>query len=132
MIASKKPSRIAAFIEKAIDQNPQRKSQKEIAEEMGYEKPNMLSMIKKGDAKLPLDKVPLLAKAVDVDPAFLFRLALEQYWPEEQGAIASIIGEVVSANERALIRKIRTWTKNTDPVLVTKENEDQLKEFFKA
>lgn len=129
---AKKPSRIADFLSKSIDAMAGHKSQKEIAEEIGYERPNMLSMIKNGDAKLPLEKVPVLAKAINVDAAFLFRLALEQYWPEQQEAIAAVFGEVTTANERALIRKVRTWTKNTDPVLVSKDNEAELREFFKG
>lgn len=129
---AKKPSRIADFLSKSIDAMAGHKSQKEIAEEIGYERPNMLSMIKNGDAKLPLEKVPVLAKAINVDAAFLFRLALEQYWPDQQEAVAAVFGEVTTANERALIRKIRTWTKNADPVLVSKDNEAALKEFFKG
>ncbi|MGZ9053126.1 MAG: helix-turn-helix domain-containing protein [Rhodoplanes sp.] len=54
------------------------KSQREIAAELGYERPNIISMMKRGETKLPLDKVPALAKALHVDPAHLFRLALEQ------------------------------------------------------
>ena len=35
-------------------------------------------MIKTGSAKLPLDRVPEFAKALDTDPAHLLRLAIEQ------------------------------------------------------
>jgi hypothetical protein len=35
---------------------------------------------------VPLDKIPLLAKALGVDPAHMFRLALEQYWLFEAAA----------------------------------------------
>ena len=38
-------------------------------------------MFKRGEVKVPLNKIPLLAKAINADPAHLFRLALEQYWP---------------------------------------------------
>lgn len=129
---SKKPSRIADYLAKTIDALAGHKSQKQIAEEVGYEKANMISMFKKGDAKVPLEKVPVLAKAIGIDPAFLFRLGLEQYWPDQHEAIASVFGEVITQNERALIRKIRSWNRNTDPILVTKDNEGILRDLFKS
>ncbi len=122
---------IVEFLSKAIDALADTKSQREIAAEIGYEKPNMLSMMKRGEAKVPLDKVPLLAKALDVDPAYLFQLAMEQYWPQQKDAIAAIFGSVVTKHERELIEKVRRWTKNQDPKLVTKDTQDELRDLFK-
>ena len=72
---------IARFLDRRIDELKGAKTQREIAAEAGYEKPNIISMFKYGEAKVPLDKIPALAKALEIDPAHLFRLALEQYWP---------------------------------------------------
>ena len=74
------------------------KTQREIAAELGYDKPNMISMFKTGMAKVPLEKVPALAKAINVDPAFLFRLALQQYWPDNLDTIAEIFGTICTKN----------------------------------
>ena len=74
-------SAIAKYLDRHIDTLKGVKTQREIAAEIGYEKPNMISMFKRGEVRVPLDKIPLLAKAIDADPAHLFRLALEQYWP---------------------------------------------------
>jgi len=49
-------------------------------------------MFKRGEAKVPLDKVPILARALNVDPALLFCLAVEQYWPGGAEAVARIFG----------------------------------------
>lgn len=125
-------TRIADYLSKTIDALSSIKSQREIAAEIGYEKPNMVSMFKRGEAKVPLDKIPALAKALNVDPAFLFRLAMEQYWPNQEDAIGAIFGSVITKHETDLIDKIRSWTKNQDPKLLSKETEPQLREIFKS
>ena len=53
----------------------------------------------------------------DVDPAFLFRLALEQYWPTEHGAIAQTFGTLCSSNEREILASIRDLSDHADPTL---------------
>jgi transcriptional regulator with XRE-family HTH domain len=90
------------------------KSQRDIARELGYERPTMISMFKRGEVKVPLDKIPVLARALNVDPAFLFRLALQQYWKEDQETIAEIFGEVCTKPERKLVQMWRKVTKGAD------------------
>ncbi len=76
----------------------------------------MISMFKRGEVKVPLDKIPLLAKAINADPGHLFRLALEQYWPQLGDTIQTIFGRVVTANEEEiLIKPWRAATANLDP-----------------
>lgn len=125
-------SRIAVYLTKQIDALQGMKSQREIAADIGYEKPNMISMFKRGEAKVPIDKIPALAKSINVDPAFLFRLAMEQYWPDLSEAVSAVFGDIITKNERDLLKKVRSWTKNTDPKLLTSGNEDDLKVIFKA
>jgi len=62
----KKPfadTRLAKFIEKRVMELKPRKSQIEIAVEAGFVSVNMLPMLKGGSSKLPLDRVPSLARA---------------------------------------------------------------------
>ena len=47
----------------------------QIAREAGYENPNMIEMFKCGAAKIPLDRVLLLARALNADAPTFFRLA---------------------------------------------------------
>jgi transcriptional regulator with XRE-family HTH domain len=109
---------IADYITQQVEiQAKAGKTAREIASEMGYEKANMISMFKTGDVKVPLDKVPALAKALNVDVAFLFRLALQQYWKNENKVIASIFGGVFTDNEREIIDYIRSSSRNSDPAL---------------
>ena len=109
-------SLIANYLEKQIEALKGVKSQREIAGEIGYESPNLISMFKRGEARVPLDKIPLLAKALYVDPGHLFRLALQQYWPGKGDVIAAIFGNLATENEKAiLLTKWRSATGNMDP-----------------
>jgi transcriptional regulator with XRE-family HTH domain len=124
---------IAVFLTRAIDALQGIKSQREIAQEIGYEKPNMISMFKRGEAKVPLDKIPLLAKALNVDPAHLLRMALQQYNPEFYKVIGQILDnkDIVSDNEIAVIKELRKLTGERD-VTLTGDLKKKLRECFKG
>ncbi|RTL86128.1 MAG: XRE family transcriptional regulator [Hyphomicrobiales bacterium] len=106
---------LCRFLTKRIAALSGIKSQREIAAEIGYDRPNIISMIKNGDTKLPLDKVPALAKALEVDPKHLFRLALEQHHPDVARVAHEIFGNVVTDHELALVKMFREITDNGDP-----------------
>lgn len=111
---------IADYITKQIEiQSQLRRTQRDIAAECGYDKPNMISMFKTGVAKVPLEKIPALAKALGVDPAHLFRLAMQQYWPELSEVIDDIFGAVLTKNEAKYIHRIRELSENSDPDLTS-------------
>ena len=55
-------SAIAKYIDKKIDELKGVKTQREIAAEIGYEMPNIISMFKRGESRVPLDKIPLLVE----------------------------------------------------------------------
>lgn len=57
------------------------KSQVQIASEVGFRKPNVLSMIKSGRTPIPLSRIAALAHALDVDPKVLFTMCLREYKP---------------------------------------------------
>ena len=113
-------TRLAKFIDKRVlELRP--KSQTDIAIEAGFTRPNVLSMIRHGACRLPLDRVPGLAKALDTDPAKLFALALEQRGPDTTAAaIREIFHTVVSANEAEWLSELRKASGNTDPRLTTR------------
>lgn len=93
-----------------------RKSQTEIAAEAGFVNPNMLSILKAGKSKLPLDRIPAIARALECDPALLMRLALDQAVGKTAAmAIVEIFGSPVTANEHGWLEEIRDASNNTDP-----------------
>lgn len=110
-------SKVAEFLKNQIDMCG--KAQNEIAYEIGYNKPNIITMFKQGLTKLPIVKVGPMAKAIGVDPARLMRLVLEEYMPDTWGAIQETVGFLVTENEREFITTLRSATKDKDPKLST-------------
>ncbi len=102
-------SKVAVFLTNAIDASP--KSQAEIAEEAGFPKSNIISMIKMGLTKLPVVRVPAMAKAIDVDPVELFRMCMEEYMPD----LLKVTDEIyekdkLNAGENEVLKRIRLHT----------------------
>jgi transcriptional regulator with XRE-family HTH domain len=81
---------VANFIAEAITKSG--KTQVEIAQEVGFQKPNMITMIKQGKSKLPMTKVKRLAESLSVDPKVLLRLCFEEYQPGNWMVIQDIFG----------------------------------------
>lgn len=105
--STKRPSMdVANYISAMIDLS--QKSQKQIAEEVGFAKPNMITMIKQGKTKLPMGKVGALARSLGLDPQHLFKMVMEEYEPATWEGIESIFSQpFVSENEMEIILTIR-------------------------
>jgi len=86
--------------------NGSKKQQNQIAEEVGFDKPNIISMIKSGKTKLP--KIARMARALDVDPLELLILCLKEYQPDNWAAIEPLLDLSLSSDERRLIHALRT------------------------
>lgn len=80
-----------------------------------------MTFLKNGKNKIPLDRVPSLAKALEVDPALLMRLALDQSIGKMAAkAITDIFGSPVTANERAWLDELREASDGKDPRLTAR------------
>lgn len=57
------------IISAAIGRLAPQKTQRELARAMGFARPNMLSMLKTGDTRVPFTKIPIIAgsRAIDAD-----------------------------------------------------------------
>lgn len=87
------------------------KTQREIAQECGFDNPNIITMFKNGQTKLPINRIAPLAKALDVDPAHLLRLVMLEYMPDLWESIENIMqSTVLTANELELVRAFREVT----------------------
>jgi transcriptional regulator with XRE-family HTH domain len=99
--------------------NESGKTQKEIATEIGYDAANVITMFKQGLTKLPLNTVGPIARALNVDPAFLLRLVFREYLPETFDAVEHALGTtIVTENERKLLDQFRQSTDNSDPEML--------------
>lgn len=111
-------TRLPSFVAKSVLALKPRKTQAEIATQAGFTSANMISMLKAGSIRLPLDRVQPLASALEVDPAYLMLLALEQMVGDTDAkAIVEILGGAVTRNEMGWIEAIRVASEMVDPPL---------------
>ena len=88
---------VAEYLSDQIEQSP--KSQLEIAEEAGFEKPNVITMLKQGTMKIPLNRVGPLATALGINPRHLLRRVLEEYAPETWHAFEQSLGHLILSHD---------------------------------
>jgi hypothetical protein len=75
---------------------------------MGYDRPNVVAMMRSGSMRLPVSKVAEVAKTLQVDPVFLLGKVLAENDAALWDVIASIMGDrLITANEMALITQVR-------------------------
>lgn len=81
------------------------KTQRQVSEECGFDNPNIITMFKTGQTKLPVNRIAALAKALEVNPVHLLRLVMLEYIPDLWESIENIMqSTVLSANELELAR----------------------------
>ena len=91
----------------------------------------MITMLKQGDTKLPLDRVAALARALEVDPRRLYLLALDQEGHSTTAAeIEEIFNAIVTRNEAEWLEAIREASDHSDPAL-TKRARAAIMSIFK-
>ena len=99
-------SKVAEYIAAAIEKSG--KTQLEISAAAGFPRSSVLSMIKQGQTKMPLARIPQMARALEVDEVEFFRLAMSEYMPELLRICDHMYQrERLSEEESALIREIR-------------------------
>jgi len=106
---------VAQFLSFQIDVS--QKTQREIAREIGYQNANVITMFKQGLTKVPIPVAPKLAIAIGADPGVFLRMALDEYIPDLRPEIERHIGGLCTRNELAIIKLIRSVTKDKDPEL---------------
>ncbi len=101
-----KPKTVAEFISEQIDKSA--KTQLEISREAGFEVPNIMTMLKQGKTKVPMNRVGKLAIALDINPRHLMRMVLEEYLPETWQAVEETMGQLLlSPEEEQVIQTYR-------------------------
>lgn len=114
-------SKLAQFLDKRLDELKGTTTLLEIARKMGYPRGHIVSMFRADQAKVPMDKIPALAEALNVDVGHLMRLGLEQYWPDKMDVITKVFSRIVTENEFELIQEIRERTKDADPKVTVRD-----------
>ena len=97
---------VAAYLTQAIEESG--KLQREIAQELGYDNQNVITMFKLGLTKLPLNKVGPMAKALGVDPGYLLQVVMQEYMPETWFSVREIMENVaLSCDELQVLTAYR-------------------------
>lgn len=102
-----------------------KKTQREIAHEIGYSNANVITMFKQGLTKIPIPVAPKLAVAVGIDPGHFLKMVINEYMPDLLESIEQHVGGLCTKNELAMVNVIRHATKDRDPAM-TKEQEKKL------
>lgn len=119
---------VAQFIASRIVETG--KAQNLIAEEAGFAKPNMISMIKQGHTKVPLEKVGKLALALETDPSHLLKMCFADYMPDTWKIIQPYMNDLMTQDELALLRALRRETGTASINALTENQKLKLKEFL--
>jgi hypothetical protein len=83
-------SKVAHILTGAI--NNSSKTQTQIAHEVGFNRPNMVSMIKQGYSNVPIVKVKRIADCLNLDAKELLDCCMEEYRSKEWQVIREIYG----------------------------------------
>ena len=86
------------------------KTQIQIADEAGFPAPNALSMMVTGRMKIPLHRIPGLAKATGTDPRELLSHCLEAYQPELYELIAHLHPSMLITSTE--LKQVRVWRRS--------------------
>ena len=125
-------SSLAVYIDRRILELRYKKTQREIATAAGFTNPNMLTMLKQGHSKLPIDRVATLVAALEVDSKYMLRLALAQHGNETMLRVYDeVLGTVVSQHEVGWLTLLREASDNSDPAVTTRARSTILSIFGK-
>lgn len=115
-------SQVANFITSRIEVT--NKLQKDIAAKCGFNKANIITMIKQGLTHLPLDKIDPMANVLETDPVQLFEMCMEEYHPSTWKALAPFMESAISQDEHRMLIALRASIGG--PFLSALSNESKL------
>ena len=119
---------VAAFLSNLIEKSG--KTRKEIAKESGFGKPNIISMLKTGDTKLPLGRLGSFSKSVNTDPVQLLKMCLKEYYPDVWDAITSYLDASLTLDELKVIKALRNAVGSPYLASLRPDENERLKSFL--
>jgi hypothetical protein len=80
-----------------------------VAMELGYKASNLISMWRTGKTRIPLEKLPDIARLMKIDIAMLLPLWFEQQWGNRSdvGRLKAIFDRFATVNEGAVLSALR-------------------------
>lgn len=90
------------------------KTQVQIAQEAGFEKTNIITMLKSGRTKFPLSRIVQFSRACEYNPEILLDACMKEYYPDLSDILLSIKGRILSKGEKAIIASLRQVKNDLD------------------
>jgi hypothetical protein len=99
---------LAEFLNHNWDEKVGRTNE-DVAQELGYRAANLISMWRTGKTRIPLEKMPDIARLMKVDIALLLPLWLEQQWGDRDdgGNLRAIFERFATVREGELLAALR-------------------------
>ena len=85
-------------------------TQREIADRVGFRNANIISMIKTGDTRVPLDRIPALAQTLGINEQEFLILAIQEYHPGVHEVLVDVLGLPLSDAELGILTMFRMAT----------------------
>ena len=95
----------AIMLTTAIEQSEL--TQREIADRVGFKHANIISMLKTGETRVPLDRIPSLAQTLGMDERLFLMVAIEEYHPGVDEVLVDVLGLPLSDAELGILTMFR-------------------------
>ena len=95
----------ALMLAKAIEASDL--TQREIADRVGFRQANIISMLKTGETRVPLDRIPALAQTLGMDERDFLLTAIAEYHPGIHEVLVDILGLPLSDAELGIVAMFR-------------------------
>lgn len=119
------PVTVAQYLTRQVEISV--KTQAAIADEAGFPNSNVISILKKGVSKVPVNRVPGLARALGVDPVYLLGLVMNEYMPETWAVISEVLGKnLVTQAEHEVLNVVRESAEGFEARPVTGSEKEEL------
>ena len=82
-------------------------TQREIADRVGFKNANIISMLKTGETRVPLDRIPALAQTLGMDERLFLMIAIEEYHPGVHEVLVDVLGLPLSDAELGILTMFR-------------------------
>lgn len=82
-------------------------TQREIADRVGFKNANIISMLKNGETRVPLERIPALATTLGMDERAFLLVAIEEYHPGVHEVLVEVLGVPLSDAELGIITMFR-------------------------
>jgi transcriptional regulator with XRE-family HTH domain len=95
----------AMMLTKAIEDSDL--TQREIADRVGFKNANIISMLKTGETRVPLERIPALATTLGLDERHFLLVAIEEYHPGVHEVLIDVLGLPLSDAELGILTMFR-------------------------